>query len=274
MLTPEQQADFRRRGILRVPGAVPSQDANAICAYVWEMLRERYQISRDDPETWNARRVAGTHDLPKSMTFEQVASPAVCAILDDLLGPANWDRPDRWASLLVTFPESRERWNVPHQSWHLDAPVVRSMPGLYGVRLFTCLAKLAAGGGGTLAVAGSYRLAEKLTGPDGANRIRSAEVRKALIQRHRWMKGLCSSDVKIDRVHDFMDTITAIGDVDVGVVEMTGDAGDVILMHPLTMHAASPNCLNVPRMVLSTTVYQRGVDWATLYVPDREAAAR
>jgi hypothetical protein len=44
-------------------------------------------------------------------------------------------------------------------------------------------------------------------------------------------------------------------------------------MHPLMMHAASPDCLAVPRMVLSTTVYQRGIDWSILYGPEREAAA-
>ena len=273
MLTPEQHDEFVRCGILRVPGAVPPYDAAAMCDVVWEMLCERYQIRRGDPETWGSRRVAGTHDLPKSVTFEQVASPSVCELLDDLLG-ANWQRPDRWGFLLVAFPESRDRWNLPHQNWHLDAPVVRSMSGLFGVRVFTCLAKLPPGGGGTLAVAGSYRLAENLARTGGFDRMRSTEVRKVLVSRYRWLKNLETLDKKADRIHDFMDTTTAIGDVDLRVVEMTGEPGDVFLMHPLTVHAPSPNCSALPRMVLSTTVYRCGVDPSLQYAPMGEAANR
>ena len=50
MLTPEQQDEFLRFDILRVPGAIPSRDAEAMCDFVWQMLRERYQIRRDDPK--------------------------------------------------------------------------------------------------------------------------------------------------------------------------------------------------------------------------------
>ncbi len=102
--------------------------------------------------------------------------------------------------------------------------------------------------------------------------MRSPEVRKALIQRYSWMKQLCSKESGIDRIGRFMETTTSIGDVDVRVVEMTGEPGDVILMHPLMMHAASPNCLTTPRIALSTTVYQRGVDWSVLYAPEAAAA--
>jgi len=271
MLTPQQQDEFQRLGILRVPGAVPSRDAEAMCDSVWHMLHRNYQIERADPKTWAGQRIMGTHDLPKSTAFEQIASPTVCEILDDLLGPANWQRPDRWASLLVSFPDSREPWEVPHQSWHLDAPVVRSLLGLYAVRLFTCLAPLQHSGGATLAVAGSARLAEDLGRNGGVEKIRSAEVRKALIQRHRWIRGLCSHDGKTDRIHGFMNSTSKVGDIELRVVEMVGEPGDVILMHPLTLHAASPNCSEVPRMVLSSVVNQRGVDWSVLYTDNAAA---
>ena len=32
--------------------------------------------------------------------------------------------------------------------------------------------------------------------------------------------------------------------------ELTGDAGDVVLMHPRTLHAAAPNTATRPRMML------------------------
>jgi Phytanoyl-CoA dioxygenase (PhyH) len=276
MLTPEQQDEFRRFGILRVPGAVLSCDADAMCDSVWDVLRARYGIRRDDPETWKSQKIAGTKDRPKSLTFEQIANPTLRAIFDELLAPDAWERAEHWGSLLVSFPgafpEARDGWDVPHQGWHLDAPVVRSLPNLYGVRLFTCLAKLSPGGGATLAVAGSPQLAQRMASARGVAKMRSADVRKALIQRYTWMKELCSFDPAIDRVHRFMKTAAEVEDVEVRVVEMTGEPGDVTLVHPLMMHAASPNCSAVPRIVLSTTVYQRGVDWSVLYGPEDQMA--
>ena len=59
MLTPEQHDEFRRFGILRIPGAVPSRDADAMCNAVWEMFARRYHIRRDDPETWGKIKATG-----------------------------------------------------------------------------------------------------------------------------------------------------------------------------------------------------------------------
>src|ERR1700730_5631155 len=120
MLAPEQLDEFRRPGIVRVPGAISSRVANAMCDSVWEMLARRYHIRRDDPETWKAQRVMGTRDVPASMTCEQVASPAVRSTFDDILGADVWDTPEHWGSLLVSFPDTHEPWQLPHQSWHLD----------------------------------------------------------------------------------------------------------------------------------------------------------
>jgi ectoine hydroxylase-related dioxygenase (phytanoyl-CoA dioxygenase family) len=71
-----------------------------------------------------------------------------------------------------------------------------------------------------------------------------------------------------------MKTSTCVGDVELRVVELTGDPGDVILMHPVMMHAGSVNCSSSPRLVLSTTVYKRGVDWNALYAPERRVAVQ
>ncbi len=235
-----------------------------MCDRVWAMLDRRYQIRRDDPDTWGARRVAGFHDLPKSENFEQVASPAVCGALDSLFGAGNWQRPERWASLLITFPESSERWEVPHNTWHLDFPPP-PLQDFFAVRLFVCLAKLRAGGGGTLFVAGSHRLVESLATNDGVDRMRSADVRKALIRSYPWVKSLCSFDEKVDRVRQFVKEGAVIDGIDVRVVEMMGEPGDVFVTHPLMLHASAKNCAKDPRMVLSSTVYREGVSVSALY---------
>lgn len=235
-----------------------------MCDRVWAMLDRRYQIRRDDPETWGARRVAGFHDLPKSENFVEIASPAICGALDSIFGAGSWQRPERWASLLITFPESSERWNVPDKSWHLDFPAPRAA-GLFALRLFVCLAKLRAGGGGTVFVAGSHKLVQNLAASDGVDRMRSADVRNALIRSCPWVKSLCSFDARVDRVRQFVKEGAVIDGIDVRVVEMTGEPGDVFVTHPLMLHASAKNCAEDPRMVLSSTVYREGVSVSALY---------
>jgi hypothetical protein len=265
MLTPVQREEFDRSGIVRVPGAIAPRSVREMCDRVWAALNRRYQIRRDDPATWKARRLAGFHDVPKSENFEQVGSPAVCAALDNLFEGRNWDRPERWASLLITFPESTGRWDVPHKSWHLDFPAPCGLHGFFAVRLFVCLAKLQPGGGGTLFVAGSHRLVQAFADTDRAVKLRSAAAREALIGAHPWMKELCTFDENVDRVRRFVKEGALINDVDVRVVEMTGEPGDVFLTHPLILHAASTNCTKDPRLVLSSTVYRSGVSLSAIY---------
>lgn len=45
--------------------------------------------------------------------------------------------------------------------------------------------------------------------------------------------------------------------VPVRVEELTGEAGDVIVMHPRLLHAVAPNTLDTPRMMLLQFLYQR-----------------
>jgi hypothetical protein len=266
MLSVEQQNEFARSGILRVPGAIARRDAEKMCNVVWTALHRRYEIRRDVPDTWKARRISGTHDLPKSATFAQIGSPQVREALDDLLGRRNWEPPERWGSLLVVFPESREQWDVPHQAWHLDYPAARSLPGLFAVRIFTCLATLPTGGGGTVFVAGSHRLVENLARDENVERLKSADARNGLIRTCSWVKELCSRESADARLQRFMQRSEVSGDVELRVIEMTGEPGDVLLTHPLLLHAPARNCTSLPRIVLSSTVYRSGVNWASAFV--------
>jgi hypothetical protein len=260
-----QDAEFDRFGILRIAGAIAKRDVDGIRDRVWDTLSSRYQIRRDAPQDWKPLRAATANDLPKSLRFDQIGSPIVCGVLDDLMGRGNWQRHERWSQLLVAFPESTERWDVPHQNWHLDLPASQALERLFAVRLFACLAAVQPGGGGTVAVAGSHRLVENLIRKTGSGRIRSADVRRLLIRAYPWMKALCTRNENTDRVQRFMKRSVTLDGVEARVVEMTGEAGDVILMHPLIMHAPAKNCSADPRLVLAATVCRRGVALSALY---------
>ena len=266
MLTAEQREEFDHTGIMRLPGAIAPKETQEMLNLVWDAVEQRTDVRRDDPRTWKGQRVMGKQDLPASTTFAQIGSPAICDTLDRLFGRSKWQRPERWASMLVTFPDSAAKWSVPHTTWHLDFPASRDFEGLFAARLFVCLARLTRGGGGTVFVAGSHRLVQKLISDSDADQIRSAEARKALIRAHPWVKSLCSPDGKTDRVGQFMNRSARLtGGVDARVVEMTGEAGDVLLTHPLLLHAAATNCTQSPRIVLSSTIYRCGVTPSSIY---------
>lgn len=163
----------------------------------------------------------------------------------------------------MTFPESTERWEVPCSNWHLDFPASQSQLGLAGVRIFTCLAKLPEFGGGTVFVGGSHRLVYKVA--RAGEILRSADARMRLIRAYPWVKALCSRDEKTHRVRRFMREGATIDGVEVRVVEMIGEPGDVVLVHPMMLHAPALNRSSMPRFVLSATAFRIGVEPFKLY---------
>lgn len=52
---------------------------------------------------------------------------------------------------------------------------------------------------------------------------------------------------------------TVVEGVKLRVVEMTGEPGDVILAHPMIVHAPAKNCSSMPRFALSATVFRTGI---------------
>jgi hypothetical protein len=265
MLTTAQRDVFQRLGIVRVPGAIARTDAEAMCNRVWEALGERYGLRRESLATWKEQYLLGTNHLPKSENFPEIGSPPIRSALDDLFGSGNWEPPARWGSLLVTFPNSHDRWTVPHQAWHLDYPVSSEMKELSIVRIFVCLAKLEPCSGATVFVAGSHRAVQNLVSNGGVAPMRSADVRTALIRTNPWIKSLCTLDERLDRIEAFMSKSSVADGVELRVVEMTGEPGDAFLTHPLLLHTGAKNTATVPRIALSGTVHRAGFKIAALF---------
>lgn len=263
VLSHQQLNEFGRNGILRVSGAIAGAEIESMSALVWNNLERRYPVRRGRPETWTSQRINGLHALDKSVTFQEIGSAKVCQVLNDLLGSGNWQRPTRWGSLLIAFPEPVETWEVPCTSWHLDLPASDSQEESLAVRLFTCLQPLRHRGGATLAVAGSHLLVEDLARRNAGRRLRSADVRAALIRNYSWIKALCSHSETADRIGRFMNASSDVNGAELRVIEITGERGDVFLVHPLILHAPSTNCAAVPRMVLSTFIYRNGINAKT-----------
>lgn len=255
-LSADQRRTFEERGLVRVPGVIPRAQADVMADRLWAELKRRLGIRRWEPRTWRTERPADFKALQGSSVFKGMASPRLVAILDDLLGRERWVRPPEWGQPLVCFPRSYGRWDVPYQSWHLDLPADPKGQRHDVGRVFAILAPLAAKGGGTLVVTGSHRIVRTLVDEKGFQQS-SGEVRKRLKAKHRWFFRLMSKDRERDRVARFMDGPTEVDGVPVQVEEMTGESGDVFVMDPCALHAAAPNVLEAPRLVLAQFVYPK-----------------
>ena len=119
------------------------------------------------------------------------------------------------------------------------------------MQFFAFLNQVRPRGGGTLVLTGSHRLAASYLGCGEA--FRMARVR-ASVAAHPWLRGLWEPVDGGDRIQRYMNDGTVVDGIPLGVVELTGEPGDVILMHCDCFHAAAPNRLTEPRMMLTGIV--------------------
>ncbi len=237
MLTRDQREEFEQRGLVRLPGAVAVEAVAAMRDRIWAFLSER-GIDRDRTGTWPSGAPRRLQALRRAGTFAAMGSDAVRAALDDLLGTGGWRPPGKWGLPLVTFPQNAA-WTVPTTGWHLDSyGPDHDVPG---VTVFAFLGTVAARGGGTVVLEASHRLVNGLIAATGT--WRPADVRTALAATHPWLREVWAGRRPADDE-------AVVGGVRAAVRELTGAAGDVVLMHPRTLHAAASNTGPGPRMML------------------------
>jgi len=252
-LTEDERRRFHERGLVRLDGFVPAATAEAMAERLWADLARRQGIQRQAPGAWRVERPFRFQALQAYGAFDAMATPAMTALLDDLMGRDRWAAPVHWGQPLVCFPTPGE-WDLPHVGWHLDGPCDpvprRTMVG----RLFLIVAPLEARGGGTLVATGSHRLVEANADRAGVQ-LNSAESRRRLRAEHPWFDELMSPGR--GRIARFMDAEAEAGVVAPRVEEMTGQPGDLFLMHPRALHAAAPNKADRPRLVVTQFVAPR-----------------
>ena len=211
---------YKRHGYARLSHAFPPESAAALADAVWNELSRRHGISRDDRTTWTVVEPRGLGALRRQRVFDALATPVVVAAITELLGIADWPPPFSWGDPLVTLP-STGRWTVPERGWHIDFPARSELR----LKWLAYLAPVVAGGGGTVVLAGSHRrVAEFLRAhPDDPGR--SATVRDVVLGGRS--------------VRSFVDD----------VVELTGEPGDIVFLHPHLLHAPAPNHATEPRLM-------------------------
>ena len=255
-LITQQRLEFDDTGLLRLPSAISEPQVSAMRENLWTELAQKYHFRPDAPEAWCEGPVFGLQHVGRAGGFAGMMSPALCAALDDLFAPDRWERPAQWGTPLVTFPFRGRRWEVPHQTWHLDVYGGLGVQHTFGqVTVFAFLDSVCAEGGATMAVIGTHRLIHELSAGRKA-KLRSADGRRLLAETHPWLRDLWSEEGSETRKQRFMEEGAVVHGVPVKVVEITGRAGDIVVMHSSVLHTPSLNCRGKPRIVVRQSVYR------------------
>jgi hypothetical protein len=256
MLTEDQRREFDQLGLLRLPGAIPAADVQAMRERVWETL-EAKDIRRDDPESWNQISGSFFRKTNETGAFNPMATPIVRQALDGLFGDTFWEEPPYWGGPMVTF-RNRDTWEIPRGGWHLDGPAGRSVDAFTRVAVFAFLERVEPGGGGTVVAAGSHKVVRDTIAaalPKGA--WSSGKMRKALQKTEPWFGDLLSKDGPEERQHKMSVPSLSLQGHPLHVIECTGAPGDVFMTHPWLFHGGAPNANAVPRQMLLQFVHER-----------------
>jgi len=259
MLSAEQRMEFESRGVVRLASAVSPQLAGALRERVLAFIAE-HALVPDSPLPGFTVSASKTAPIWKALGFEEVWGADVIAIVDELLGREAWHLPKQAGQLLaMSFPLRGVRWDVPTKVWHLDYMAPGAARAIPGVQVFLCLDEIAPGAGGTLVAAGVHRFIDAIrlrAGPAWPGH--SADVRNALQREIPWVRALGTPRTGEDRIARFMEAPTSAKAGALQVVEMTGEPGDVWVMHPWMLHAPAPNCGSRPRMALTERIRAKG----------------
>jgi hypothetical protein len=254
MLTAEQRAAFSALGVVKLR-AFSAAEAGRMQDAVWAELLRVHGIRRDDPSSWRAGDVYGLARIAEVPTFLPIAGCR--GAIDDLLGSGSWDVPKRWGAFLVTFPSDGE-WDVPSTLWHADFSYALPLEPLSGVKVFTFLSDVPARTGGTLVVAGSHRVVQQFVKGRSPQTLRDTRRnRLQLLGSHEWLRDLTSRSSSKERVRRFIERGSTIDGIAVRVIELTGEAGEVVLTHPWVLHCRAANCGKAPRFMRSVDIYRR-----------------
>jgi hypothetical protein len=256
VLTEEQRATFARDGILKLPRAFSAEDAARMQAVLWEELRARHGIRRDDRSTWPVGEASHMKTSKRSPAFAPICGPAVSGALDDLFGPGGWYPPKHFGNVLVTFPNASE-WRVPHRIWHEDLDIGCPSEPLFGVKLWALCDDVEPGGGGTPHLAGSHRLFARYL--ESAPHLRHSykEAKLGFLASHPWLQALTRDDGDPGRNERLLDVEVDLDGLPARVVETTGSAGDMFITHGWLYHSIAVNTRDRPRMMRSGAVMAR-----------------
>lgn len=227
-LTDEQAEHFLERGFVVVPGTFDVRAAQRWIDDAWVRLG----YDPGDPRTWTEKRI---HLSSRNRVDAREFAPAAWRAAIDLAGGEDRVRlPWQWGdSFIANLGVGDDRpWDPPSpavKGWHKDGDFFRHFLDSpeQGLLTFVLWTDMLHQGGGTFIAADSVPVVARFL----------AEHPEGVLPKRFDYAGL------IGQCSDF--------------VEMTGEAGDVVLLHPFTLHATSQNVLRAGRLITNPPLQLR-----------------
>ncbi|MCY4144135.1 MAG: phytanoyl-CoA dioxygenase family protein [Gammaproteobacteria bacterium] len=250
ILNPSQIDEFRNRGILRLREFHSSELCNQLVDAFWNSIGQ-YGVLRDDQSTWSftGNPVLEFRPLKNALKRTNTGllyTASLRGLAQVLVGE---DELTEWsAQWLITFPHLPSRypnkvWEVPRTIWHTDCPRLPESKAP-GVVVLNYLSDVEPLGDGTVVIAGSHRLYR-----DEFQRVSSRQFKKKL-KRHEFFQVLYSKSP--DRPADLRGAKAIVEGVNVEVTELTGAAGDVVILDGRLLHSIAENVGTSPRLMART----------------------
>jgi hypothetical protein len=248
-LTSEQLDEFDRRGVLRLEALLSADRVRRAREHVQRRLallgywqNDQWHLDHAPKLRWPDRglktsKVVGNNHPDVDALLEE---PALLAAINTLLNGRPFDRSiHKRPQVLFTLPNAGP-WTLP-SGWHADGARLAS-GGCPGVQLFTCLDLVEPRGGGTLVIAGSHRLFN-------LGRFLRAKEFNRLLRQQGFFRVLLAAEGSTAFADGTALPSGTIDDIDLEVMELTGEPGDAYLLDMRMLHAGAPNALARPRIM-------------------------
>ena len=137
-----------------------------------------------------------------------------------------------------------------HANFHTDFPYTIPATPLAGALLLAFIGSVPPDTAGTLAVAGSHSLVTRfIEAKPHLKKAKMKVTRRAVLASDPYLKSLCCTWTEQDWVAELPSTEQAVSGIQLRVVELTGEPGDVVIGHPWLLHSPAPNRGNTPRFM-------------------------
>jgi hypothetical protein len=216
-LTESEINQFIENGYVVARNVFPGNLAEDILTFVKEEINHQNQDSPQDSLFLIHKKVYYSDKISKIFT------PRYIEIINELCGQGKWEFDKGIGYWFISYPDSNKSiWQPVQNAWHIDSNtkqhILNSKLGLLAFHLFT---DILPGGGGTAVRIGSHKYSAHILEKTGVQGLHESDFSRQAVKATNHLP----------------------------FTEITGQCGDVLFMHPLTVHARSSNILNRIRIV-------------------------
>ena len=218
-LTDSEINQFIEKGFVVVRQIFPGDLKKDVLSSVWaELGKYPENLASSDPSFIILKKVL------YSETIAQIFTRRYIEVLNELCGKERWEYDNGVGYFFINYPAfTKSSWFPVQDGWHIDSNTeVHSLNSIkLGLLTFHLFTDISPGGGGTAVRLGSHKYSARILAEAGPQGIQEMDFSRQAVNA---TKGL-------------------------PFIEITGQCGDVMFMHPLMVHTRSLNISNQVRIV-------------------------